>query len=324
MGNHSDGYIYAVARIRCKENKLFSQKNIDQMISMKDAVSVQRYLSEQGWGVSQDTSDTDILLNEQNNIWSLMGELVGDLSVFDFFRVQNDFHNLKASIKAVYTDCDPEFMFLSGSVVDPMDIYTAIKNKEYSLLPPFLTEVASEAMSTLLKTGDGQLCDAIIDKACMSEISSLGSKSSDSIIRRYCELTVASGNIKIAVRGSRINKSADFMLRSMAECSTLDIKKLSSEAAKGFDEVCAYLLTTDYKSAVPQIKESLSAFEKWCDNTVVEAMKSQKSEPFSIGPLVAYVIAKQNEIKAVRLILTAKLNGLDDGVIRERVREMYV
>ncbi|MBQ4105352.1 MAG: V-type ATPase subunit [Clostridia bacterium] len=324
MRINKDEYIYAVSRIRCKENKLLSSKNIDQMISMKDAQSVERYLTEQGWGTSGDYGHKDILLCEQDSLWELMRELVGDLSCFDFFRVQNDFHNLKASIKAVYSDIDPEFMFLSGSVLSPLDIYSAVKSKEYSELPEFLSSVAQEAMSILLKTGDGQLCDAIIDKACLNEVERLGNNSGDALIRRYCEVFVAAGNIKIAVRGAKLLKSADFLLRSMADCESLDVKLLASSAARGFDEVCSYLSATDYKDSVSYIKESLSAFEKWCDNYIINLMKTQKSEPFSIGPLVAYIIAKQTEIKAVRLILTAKLNALDDGVIRERVREMYV
>ncbi len=45
---------------------------------------------------------------------------------------------------------------------------------------------------------------------------------------------------------------------------------------------------------------------------------------FTIGPVIAYVIARQNEIKTVRIILSGKQNELPDDSIRERVREMYV
>ncbi len=319
-----DEYIYAVARIRCKEGKLLSSKNIEQLISMKDTQSVERFLRDNGWGGASDDKSTDLLVSEQDNLWKLMKELVGDLSAFDFLRIQNDYHNLKASIKAVYSDSEPYYLFLSGSVYDPYSIYNAVKSREYKDLPEFLRGTAEEAMNTLLRTGDGQLCDTIIDKACLARVGALGKESDSELIRKYCELFVASGNIKISVRGAQLQKSADFILQSMAACDTLNIKTLSLAAVKGFDDICSYLSSTDYKNAVPHIKESLSAFEKWCDNYIMELMKSQKSDPFSIGPLVAYIIAKQTEIKAVRLIMTAKLNSLPDNIIRERIREMYV
>ena len=43
-----------------------------------------------------------------------------------------------------------------------------------------------------------------------------------------------------------------------------------------------------------------------------------------VCPLVAYVLARENEIKTVRIILSGKANNLPEDSIRERVREMYV
>ncbi|MBQ8000688.1 MAG: V-type ATPase subunit [Ruminococcus sp.] len=319
-----DEYIYAVARIRCKENKLLSSKSIEQMISMNDIRNIERFLRDNGWGASSVEKVSDLLTYEQDNLWMLMKELVGELSPFDFLRIQNDFHNLKASIKAAYCDCSADHLFIAGSVYDPYDIYNLIRNREYNQLPELIRDTAQEAMNTLLRTGDGQLCDIIIDKACLACVSSLGKASDSGLIKEYCELFIASGNIRIAVRGSQLNKSADFILESMAQCGTLDIKLLASSVSKGFDELCSYLSSTNYKSSVPHIKASLSDFEKWCDNYIMELMQSQKAAPFTIGPLVSYIIAKQTEIKTVRLILTSKENMLPDGVIRERLRVMYV
>ena len=73
-----------------------------------------------------------------------------------------------------------------------------------------------------------------------------------------------------------------------------------------------------------KLKESPSAFEKWCDDRMTELIKEQKSNPFTLGPIMAYSIARQNEINTVRIILSGKLNNIDDSIIRERLRTMYV
>jgi V/A-type H+-transporting ATPase subunit C len=57
---------------------------------------------------------------------------------------------------------------------------------------------------------------------------------------------------------------------------------------------------------------------------MIQHMKPQKYESFTIGPLAAYILARQNEIKCVRMVLSGKLNGLPEQMIRERLREMYV
>ena len=39
---------------------------------------------------------------------------------------------------------------------------------------------------------------------------------------------------------------------------------------------------------------------------MIESLKPQKYETFSAGPLLAYLVARENEIKTVRIILTGK------------------
>ena len=40
-------------------------------------------------------------------------------------------------------------------------------------------------------------------------------------------------------------------------------------------------------------------------------------------PVIAYQAAVENEITAVRMILTGRLAGIAPGVIRERLRDLY-
>jgi V/A-type H+-transporting ATPase subunit C len=44
----------------------------------------------------------------------------------------------------------------------------------------------------------------------------------------------------------------------------------------------------------------------------------------NISPLAAYILARENEIKSVRILLSGKINDLPEDSIRERLREMYV
>ncbi len=320
-----DEYIYAVARIRYMETKLFSDKHIEQMISMPDKESLLRFLYEHGYGDETIGCDTERLIYlEREKLWNLIGELADDLSKFDFLRIQNDYHNLKAAVKAICTETSPEGLFVSGSKYSPWVIYETLNKKNYYALPREFSDVAQSAITELLRTGDGQMVDVMIDRACLENVYALGKKSKNEIIRYYCEVFVASADIKIAVRGATMSKSASFIGDAMANCESINADSLALSAAKSSDALCDYLSATVYRDAVPEIKKSLNSFEKWHDNRLMRIMKTQKSEPFSVGPLVAYVFAKEQEMKAVRLILKAKENSLSDSIIRERIREMYV
>ena len=320
----SQDFTYAVSRIRMKETKLLTRKDIDRLIAQQDYPSVITALAEFGYNCEKTKDSSDILTEELEKLWSLMAELVEDMSVFDVFRIQNDYHNLKASVKAVYSDKTVSSMLISGGTIEGEIIYQCVKNRDYKVLPEILAQTAQKALNIILKTGDGQLCDTVIDKASLDALADIRGNSLYEVLKDYAELYIASANIKIAVRGSKLNKDLEFFRQALAECLTLNKELLAKSAAKGFDEVCAYLSKTKYKDAVDYMKTSMSSFEKWCDDLLIKDMKKQKSDPFTIGPLVAYIIAKQNEIKAIRLILIAKLNRLDDSKINERIREMYV
>ena len=72
------------------------------------------------------------------------------------------------------------------------------------------------------------------------------------------------------------------------------------------------------------LKNSPSAFEKYCDDAVMENMKKAKYTAFGLGPIAAYIFARMTEIGCVRIILSAKFNGTSEETVRERMRELYV
>ena len=318
-------YTYAVARIRYRESRLLTDSDLSNLMASKDAATVVRLLKEKGWGdSSSDESIENLLKAEEVKLWSFIDEIVPDRSVFDFMLVPGDFHNLKVAVKAITRDIAPDDMFVPDCTFDSGKLYDALKRRDYDSLPEFLAPTAKEAMTTLLETSDGQLCDIIIDKACLVYVYNTGKDNENELVKLYCELYVACADIKIAVRSAKVGKSPEFIRRSLAECATLDVRRLAAAASMGYSDIIAYLNETEYKSAVDAISESMSAFEQWCDDFLTEAMKPQKWEPFSLGPIVAYIIARQNEIKAVQMILSAKVNDLSEDMIKERLRKMYV
>ena len=215
-------------------------------------------------------------------------------------------------------------VYFDDCEVDGVRMAKIVAEKDWQALPAHMREAAKEASETFLHTSDGQLCDIIVDRAALAAIYECGKNASDAIIRDYAETTVAVADIKIAVRSQKTGKHLDFMRRAMAPCDSLNIERLSQAALGGAGAICEYLEGTRYAGGAQALKESPSAFERWCDNQLIETIKPQKYNPFTAGPLVAYVLAKENEIKTVRIILTARLNGLEEEQIRERIREMYV
>ena len=319
-------YTYAVARIRAQEVSLLTNAVIEQLLACKSAEQALQLLVEKGWGdLTAGTLDADEVLNkEEEKMWQTIREVAPDMHVFDVLSLPKLYHNLKAAIKEVCTEVENKNIFYDDCEIPGEEMFALVQNKEFDKLPGNMSATAREAFDTLLHTRDGQLCDLIIDHATLEAMLEAGKKSGEKIIEEYAQTAVAIADIKIAERSQKTGKNAEFMKKAMVNCSEINVDQLTQAALAGAEEIAQYLEGTSYREGADALRISPSAFERWCDNKMTDSMRSQKYESFSVGPLLAYLLARQNEIKTVRIILTGKQNEFPDEAIRERIREMYV
>lgn len=317
-------YTYAVARIRARERKLLNASFLEQLLSAPDCDSCIKLLREKGWGGQDGDTPVQLLSLEQERLWTLMEELVEDLSVFHVFLFRNDYHNLKAAIKETCMNVRLPGVYISRGTVEPEVIQTAVSKRLFSKLPSQMQSPAQTAYETLLATRDGQLCDVILDRAALSAVYQAGKDSGDKCLALYGELTVAAADIKIAYRAIRTGKDADFLRQALVPCDSLNLPALIEASAKGRKGLSKYLKTTAYEKGADALAASHSAFERWCDNLLIQRIRPQLHVPFGPGPLAAYILARENEMKSVRIILSGKLHHLPEESLRERVREPYV
>ena len=316
-------YLYEVARIRTKELSLLSADFFEQLLSAPDYETCIRLLKEKGWEGGQDDWE-EMLARERRKTWELMEELLGDTSVFNVFLYAYDYSYLKAAVKRCRHRTELSNIYIEQGTVPADTIRKPLSENRFEELPEAMQAPAREAQKVLLQTGDGQLCDILIDRAALEAIYKAGKDSGDLFLMLYAELTVACADIKTAVRACRTGKDRGFLMRALASCDSLDKDRLADAAAEGEEAVAKYLDTTEYHEGAAVMKESLSAFERWCDNLLIRRIRPQLYNAFGLGPLAAYVLARESEIKSVRIVLSGKKNQLPEQSIRERVRETYV
>lgn len=318
-------YTYAVARVRANEQTLLSAADIEQLITAGDYKVTMQKLSDAGWGEIKDIYNyASYLENYFAKTWDFLVEVMSDIHELDLLLVKNDMQNLKAALKQIVSQHDAKDLYVQSTVYDTESILKAVEERRWNDLPDFMQEPAKEAYEVLTETANGQLADAIIDKATLERIKFLGVESGSPILAELAERMCATANIKTALRCANTGKSKDFVTRSLCNCDTISKDKLIEASLEGVDSVLKYLEESSYKEAGAKFKESTSAFEKWCDDILMECVKEARYTAFGIDPIIAYYVARDAEIKTVRIILSAKINNLPADVIRERVRALYV
>lgn len=337
-----DEYIYGVARIRALESTLLTDEDVNALVEAKDYDSALQILKDKGWG-SNDSNETlsDIIKIEQDKTREVLDEIIDDERDKEILIVEDEYHNLKTAIKKVVTDAQVASKYVYVALnpkevndendnhikvignITILELEDIIRNSEYDKLPHPMIEPARDAAETLIKSGDGQLCDVIIDKALLKRLVKIGQASDNSLIRDYADIKVGMANIKIAIRAALAGKDADFVFKATFPCNYVNVNELEKAAEEGIDSVIDYLKEIGHTDLAEAAKKSKSYFECVCDNKIIERIKSQKYETFTIGPILAYALARYNELKTVRIILKGKENGFDENFIKERARMMY-
>ncbi len=317
-------YIYAVACIRAKEKTLLTDADIQSMVGMKSEKEVLSYLTEKGWGDGSVGSDMEkVLATEEEAQMRLLRTLGVNSEIIDVLFIQELYHNLKAAIKEVCTGLDDGMAFYDHDKYGKDQMLSIIRDKDFEKLPEYMRKIAETALDFMLTTRDGQRLDMMIDRACLDATIESAKLTKDRFLIEYAETKVLMSDIKIAVRAADTRRPLNVIEEALAPVGQLDTKKLAVAAATNRDSVYEFLERVGYRDAVEALKDSFSSFEKWCDDYVMGTLMNQKTNIQSSGPIVAFFLAKQNEIRTARIIMTAKANGFGEDVISERVRKMY-
>jgi len=309
-------YANAVGAVRAMEISLLGRNDMDQLIAAKTSAELSSLLAGKNRsGISQNTMD---------EVWEMLMSYAPDCSELKILLYKNDFHDLKAVLKAKISGRDPAHYIITPANVDADTINRAFTSKDYSILPKHLRSTAEEAYELATRTLDGQLSDSLIDAAALSELQKGAEVTGSDFMIRYAQLTAACADIKTAYRCSITMRSRQFMETAVCGTKGLDKNEMIKAALSGTDSLLSYLETTPYSEAAVRLRESPAKFEKWCDDVIMELAESARTKAFGAEPLAAYYIAKEAELKNLRILKVCKECGSDRETITERMRKLYV
>lgn len=319
-------YAYSVGNVRAKEVNLLKMQDLEQMISLKTAKAQTAFLREKGFGDISDTDVSEILKTETKKLWDYIKSVSPDFEVFKAFIIPNDYHNLKAVFKGTIRDRDYENLLLSPSYVSEETLKDAINNKAFSKLPEYMREAAEKAYNALIKVGDVQLFDGILDASLMKAQLKLIETAENETLKDIIKTGVFFDNFKIAIRAARAKKDADFLEECLIEIEGTPKKELKKAALLDVDEVLSLLeknKSFEGEKVAEAYRKNPSDFERMAENIQMKKARKGKYAVTGAEPLVGYLVARLTEIKAARIIANGTQVGETEDEIRGMLRELY-
>ena len=324
-------YLFVTGRIRVLEQDLLSSEKIDRMLEADDLSEAAKVLTECGYPeMSEVNVDTvnETLAKHRDEIYSDFYLFAPDRRIIDVFRVKYDYHNAKVLLKAEARNINEDRLLVKTGLVDPEKLKEAVRSGDYYGMTGRLPEAVPKAREVLGATKDPQLSDFVLDAAYFKDMEDMACGVGSEFLKDYVALLVDSANLKSLVRTLRMGKDSEFLKGVLFDGGKVEAKKIISAAESG-NNVTGVFSGTALEEAAQEggkvlSKGSLTEFEKLCDNAQVRFIKKAKFVTFGEAPLVAYLAASENDLTAVRIIMTGRLAHLDTDIIRERLRETYV
>jgi V/A-type H+-transporting ATPase subunit C len=328
-------YLFASARIRSVERNLFGRERIDKMVEAKNADEAVKVLyeceyGEQGAEVWRAADFDQLLTLEQKRLYSFIMSIAPKGEYFSLFFYPYDYHNVKVLLKAEQVEAQTQQILLESGNIPVAALRVMVRERNYISMTERMRAGIVEALDVYARTCDPQTFDLVLDKACYEDMIQAAGVSGSDFLRGYVAVLIDALNLKSFVRIRNMGKSWDFFNRVFLSGGNIPDKLFVASFDEPLEQFAEKLMPFGFGEAVAQGAEALkntgkfTRFEKLCDDRLMAYVSDAKYTSFGIEPLVGYLVAKENDIKAARIILSGKLMGLAPELIRERLRNSYV
>ena len=325
-GIRDTDYLAISTRIRAMENGLLSRERMEQLLEARTDEDAAKLLQESGYGdldASRPEAMDAAIAAVREETFRDLADGAPDTRYLDFFRVRYDYHNAKAAVKASALGTNPEPMFSGLGRVPASELMEA----DLDALPGQLGAAVAEAKEILETTRDPQLSDIALDRRMYADLRDIADETGSAFLQGYVKIMVDAENLRALVRTLRMGRNADFLKGVILDGGDIDADSALAVAnGASLTELYAPTPLADAaESGAEAVKgASLTAFEKLCDDAVMEYLTGARFVPFGDAPLVAYLAAKETEYTNLRILLLGRAAGLSADVIRSRLRAGYV
>lgn len=315
--------------LRAREPKLLNADRAGRMLDAASYEEAAKLLTDCGYEDMSQMSAKEVeaaINSHRAEIFAELDRLAPEKDIIDIFRMKYDYHNAKVLVKAEATGADSENLFSDVGRISGEKLKALYEEGKFSSMPGKLGSAVEEAKLVLARTSNPQQSDFVLDKAYFGEMLEKANECGNVFLEGYAKTLIDAANLKIAVRTMRMNKNQDFLKSVLIPGGFVDKDRI---AAAGDRESLAGLYAhgifedAALKGAEAAAGGRQTEFELACDNAVNGYLKSAKLVSFGSEPLTAYLAALENEVTAVRMILTGRLAGIKSGTIKERLRDLY-
>jgi len=334
IGGDDWRYTFQTAQVRALEMQMLSRATLLDMANAENFEQAVDLLGASEYALPRTSRRfaemENILRLRRTAVRELFEVLCIDEPITKLLRTRDDFANIRLAVRRALTEKPVGTDYSSEGNVPAERFEEVFEEENYSLLPSYMQQAIERAILAYYQNRDPALqeqkdirqIDYAIDNVQaeynLQKARELNSLFLLGLFRIQIDLT----NIRTMLR---LKFTESDRRKVFLKGGYIELERLQKALDIGYETVGPLFFVTPYHRIVETganylvSDKSFLKVEQQCDEHLNGFLKTTIQITAGPQPVIAFLLMKENEIRRVRLILTAKKNNLDTKLILDRI-----
>lgn len=326
VGEEDWRYAFATGEVRALETQMLSRAafldmaNAENFEQAADLLGASEYALPSG---RKDIAELENLLRlGRSQTRSFFADLMIDKPIVELLKSRDDFANMRLALRRKLME-KPIGVDYSNDGNVPAELFEKIFEEEnYSPLPLYMQEAIERAVLAFYQNKDVRQIDYALDASEAEYKLQTACDLKNIFLIELFRMQVDLTNIRTMLR---IKFTESEQRNVFLEGGYVGHERFRHALDVGWEAIAPLFFGTPYYNVVEpgvayfMANHSFLKIEQHCDEHVLGFLKTTSQITAGPQPVIAYLLMKENEIRSVRLVLTAKKNALATELILDRL-----
>lgn len=315
---------YAVGRISVLSTKMLDASQLRRISEAADVKEALLLLLETGYGGNLspeqiNNQEIDYVIRAQLQMSrKMVWELTPDPKLTSLFLLEVDGHNIKTLLKSRLLGIEAPDVLIEGGYFPLELLRECIAGKNYDYLPEAYRVTLEKIELELQRTVDPLKFCAEIDGAMFKHIKKVLQESNDhSFVKEYFSLMADFQNARSVVRSRLMNWDVDKLRLLLLDGGEIDHSVFLEAMEMPKEQLGAKMNRGSHGKLISQTVEEYTTtgntpiLKRKMETALMNVLRSAKWDMFTLGPIIGYLMGREAEAKALRVIFGAKRGGFE-------------
>jgi V/A-type H+-transporting ATPase subunit C len=326
VGSDDWRYTYQTAVVRVLETQMPAGTLLRDLAEAADYSTAVELLGQTEYGeiraVTNSGEMEQFLLSKRTMVRRLFSELMLDKNVVYLMRCRDDFANMRLAVRRFVMQQPIEVDYSEEGNIHHDQFEEVFEGENYDLFPDHMARAVEQAVLRHYADKDIRQVDYAIDAVEADHKLREAGKIGGVFLRNLFRIEIDLNNIRTMLR---LKWAESEQKDVFIEGGYVETQRFIECLNAGYESLADMFFATPYYRILGDgvnyltTEKSFLKLECLCEEYMAGYLKSTSQISAGPQPVIAYLLARENEIRKIRMILTAKRNHLDKKLILDRL-----